>query len=281
MVFENKTTWKEFITSLKTIKKPTDKEKIKEVLINSIKNSIPKRKFGILFSGGIDSTFIALVCKQLKKDFTCYCVGIENSKDLIEAKKVAKELNLNLKEKLFTLEEAEEILRQTTRILGNPDVMKVGVASVVYTAMQLAEKDNINHFFTGLGSEEIFAGYQRHELSKDINEECWNGLMQMYERDIDRDLKIAKRFNAEILAPFLDKEVIINAMNLPADQKIKDNQNKYILRKIALELGLKKEFAERKKIAAQYGSKFDRAMLRLARRHKLKYKKEYLEGFLK
>ncbi|GAI84061.1 unnamed protein product, partial [marine sediment metagenome] len=45
------------------------------------------------------------------------------------------------------------------------------------------------------------------------------------------------------------------------------------------EIGLAKEIAWRKKKAAQYGSKFDRAILRLARRNKLKYKKEYLMQF--
>lgn len=281
MIFKSKQAWDEFINSLKNIKKTTNKEEIKATLINSIKKNTPNERFGILFSGGIDSTFIALVCKQLKKDFICYCVGIENSEDLVEAKKVAKELNFKLKTKLFTLEEAKSILKETTKTLGEADVMKVGVASVIYAAMQLAKEDNIKYFFTGLGSEEIFAGYQRHELSQDINKECWQGLSAMYERDIERDLKIAAKFKAKVLVPFLDRELIINAMNLPAEQKIKDGQNKCILREIAKDLGLKKEFAERKKRAAQYGSKFDRAILRLARREKIKYKKEYLQKFLK
>ena len=39
-----------------------------------------------------------------------------------------------------------------------------------------------------------------------------------------------------------------------------------------------KEIAWRKKQAAQYGAKFDRAIYRLARRSKYKYKKAYLES---
>ncbi|MBD3164271.1 hypothetical protein GF323_03660 [Candidatus Woesearchaeota archaeon] len=281
MVFESRQAWEACINSLRNIKKPAGKEEIRESLVNSIKRNIPKGKLGILFSGGIDSTFIALVCKQLEKDFTCYCVGIENSEDLAEAQKVAEKLNLKLKTRLFSLAEAGEIIKQAAKIIGKPDVLKVGVASVEYAAIGLAKKDNIKYFFSGLGSEEIFAGYQRHLQARDINEECWRGLLNMYERDIERDLMIAGHFGIKLLLPFLDKEVIANAMSLPSDQKIRNNQNKYILRHIAQDMGLNEEFAQRKKRAAQYGSKFDRAILRLARKHKLKYKKDYLKSLLR
>lgn len=277
----NEQTWKDNINSLKTIKIPSNKEKIKAGLLNAVKKNIPNQRFGILFSGGIDSTFIALVCKKLKKDFVCYCVGLENSEDIREAERVAEKLKLNLKTRIFTLDQAGKIIWKVTKILNEPNVVKVGVACVLYSAIELAKKNNIKYLFSGLGSEEIFAGYQRHELAEDINEECWNGLFNMYERDLDRDIKISNKQGVKLLLPFLDKDVIINAMNLTADQKIKNHQNKYILRQIAMDLGLKKEFAMRKKRAAQYGSRFDRAILRLARRNGFKYKKDYLESLLK
>jgi asparagine synthase (glutamine-hydrolysing) len=237
-MFKNEKAWKKHISSLKKVKQPSNKTKLKDSIIEAIKNSIPNKKFGILFSGGIDSTFIALVCKQLKKDFICYSVGLENSEDLIEAKKVAKALKLKLKTRVFSLDETETVLKKVTKILKDPDVMKVGVASVVYAAIELAKKDKIKHFFTGLGSEEIFAGYQRHELSKDINKECWIGLRDMYKRDIDRDLKIANKFKSKLLVPLLDDNVIINAMNIKANRKLNKKQNKIILREIAQDLGL-------------------------------------------
>lgn len=103
----------------------------------------------------------------------------------------------------------------------------------------------------------------------------------MHDRDISRDMKIANHFNSKLLTPFIDKEVIINAMNISADRKINNSQNKLILREIAMDSGLKKEFAQRKKRAAQYGSKFDRAILRIAKRKGFKYKKDYLRSLLK
>ena len=95
--------WKKEIGKLKAKKVMDDKDKIrkllKEKLISAVGKSLPKEKFGILFSGGIDSTLIALICKRLKKDFICYSVGLENSQDLASAKKVAKAAN-KLREKM-------------------------------------------------------------------------------------------------------------------------------------------------------------------------------------
>ena len=72
---------------------------------------------------------------------------------------------------------------------------------------------------------------------------CWLGLKKMYKRDIDRDLKIAKEFKSTLLIPFLDDNVILNAMSISPKRKINKNQNKIILREIAEDLGLRREFA--------------------------------------
>jgi len=39
------------------------------LIIEAVKKNIPYEKFGILFSGGVDSTTIAQVCRKEKKDF--------------------------------------------------------------------------------------------------------------------------------------------------------------------------------------------------------------------
>jgi len=296
MLTQNK--WISNIEKLKKIKLKVNKILFKKELIKKINNLIPNEKFGILFSGGVDSSFIALICKlsndsekglekskifqkQLKKNPICYVVGLENSEDIEYAKKTAKQLKLKLKIISLDLNKAEKIIKKTTKLLKTDDVTKIGVGSVVYAAMQQAKKDKIKYLFSGLGSEEIFAGYQRHELSKDVQKECWNGLTNMYKRDLKRDFTISNYFKIKLLTPFLDNDIITLAMNIPVKQKLTKDNNKLILRKIANKLGLNKEIAFRKKRAAQYGSKLDRAILRLARKNNFKYKKDYLQSFLK
>ncbi|MBN2422274.1 asparagine synthase C-terminal domain-containing protein [Candidatus Woesearchaeota archaeon] len=279
--------WTAQINSLKTNTELKNKkeilEKLEKALINAVEKRIPKEKFGIFFSGGVDSTLIAYICKKLKKEFICYTVGLKNSTDLENAKVTAKELGFELKAKLFSLDEAEAIIKETAEILGKDyaNVVNVGVGAVELACVKLAQEDNIKLFFSGLGSEEIFAGYQRHELSADINRECWFGLISMYERDLVRDYLISKKYKAKFLCPFLDKELIRLAMQVPSKYKIKNNVKKYILREAALRIGLKKEFALRKKKAAQYGSNFDKAIAKLAKINKFNYKRGYLISLLK
>lgn len=272
--------WFEFIDSLKT-DKILDKDKAKKLLKEKIEAAIKesaKRKIGIMFSGGIDSSFIAFICKKLKLDFTCYSVGLEKSHDLQWAEKAAIALNLKLKTRVFTLEQALDNIKKTKKLLKTDNVVKIGVGAVVYSAMEIAKKDNIKTVFSGLGSEEIFAGYQRHENAKDINKECWFGLKDMWQRDLTRDVAITNHFKIDLATPFLDKDVIKTAMQVAGKHKMSKEYKKLILREIAEELGIPKEISWHRKKAAQYGSGFDKAISKLARKAGFNYKKDFLKN---
>ena len=167
------------------------------------------------------------------------------------------------------------------KILKSDDPTKIGIGCVVYAVLEMAKKDNFKVVLGGLGAEEIFAGYERHrkDLSK-IHEECWNGLFTLEERDLARDLPISKFFNINLRAPFLDKELVKYSMLIPPELKANKQEKKIILRETAVELGIPREFAFRKKIAAQYGSKFDRAILKLSKKNGFKYRRDYLKSLI-
>jgi asparagine synthase (glutamine-hydrolysing) len=240
--------------------------------------------FGICFSGGLDSSYIAAVAKKLKANFTCYTIGFQDGhyrypEDITYAQKVAKHLKLTEEEfkfKVFTFDEIESIITQTSKILQkakNNTVVNVGVGSVEVAVHSISKKEKV--FFSGLGSEEIFAGYERHKLNPS-NNECMNGLLQMYKRDLLRDTAIPKALNFSFTTPFLDEKLIEYSMKIPVKYKINNEGSKMILRKAAVSyLG---KYAERPKKAAQYGSNTDKAIERFARMNKFKTKKEYLDS---
>ncbi len=268
----------------------TNNERAKRELAEAIINAVKKRiapKFGILFSGGVDSSLIAFISKQLKCNFTCYAVGIENSDDIIWAQKAAKEYELSLKYKVFSLDEFEIILKEVAKILDDADIVMLSVGSVLYSAGRLALSDGNNILFGGLGSEEIFAGYQRHEEAlqnnnfEALHNECWNGLKNMWSRDLIRDFTISKSLGLDLRTPFLDKDLIKAAMNVHPMFKLDKENKKIILREAAEFIGLKKEFAWRKKQAAQYGSNFVNGIDKLAKKNGFKFKKDYLQSLLK
>ncbi len=259
-------------------------KKLSELFVNSVKKRIPDKKFGIAFSGGIDSTLIALVCKKLGFRFKCYTSYFSHpdmkiSEDLVYAKRVAKSLGFDLKCIKLELKDAEVILKKTVHFLG-PDVVKVGVALPVFAVLRQAKKDGCDFVFSGLGSEELFAGYLRHKLSSDVNKECLLGLLNMYERDTYRDYLLANINNVNVETPFLDTSLISYSLRIPPSFKLKEGIEKFIIREVAINLGMPNEFAFRKKRAAQYGSNSDKALAKLSRSKGFKFKADYLKSVI-
>jgi len=260
------------------------KQDLKATLITAVKKRLPEQKLGILFSGGIDSSLLALICKSLHKDFTCYTAVLDEpsmsqADDLIYAERAAKELGFPLKVKKIRLRDAAEYLTKVVPLIEDTNVTKAGVGITFFPACELAKKDGIKVLFSGLGSEEIFGGYQRHKQARDINKECVSGLMKMYERDTYRDDVITMANSLELRVPYLDHALIDFALKIPGKYKIDNGKEKIILREVAQELGLNPLFAERKKKAAQYGSKMHRAIEKLTRSAGFKLKSEYLRQF--
>lgn len=258
------------------------KEKVKELVEGAIKKNIPQEKFGVLFSGGIDSTLISFLLKKYNKKFICYTVAFENknikvSEDLVNAKKIAKDLDFKLKVIKLNLKQVKKDLAKIVSLIGN-DPVKVAVALTLFPAMEQAGKDKCKYVFSGLGSEEIFGGYFRHKQAKNVNKECLNGLRNIYGRDLIRDNTISSVNKVKLKLPFLDKKLIEFCLSFSGNYKIKGNIEKYILREAAVDFGLKEEFAFRKKRAAQYGSNMQKALKKLSGKKKIS---EYLNSFIK
>ena len=278
-----------------------------KLLVESVKKRIPKdttKKIGLLFSGGIDSTVLALILKQLNIEFTCYTAKLnskvlEEAEDVIYATNIAKKYDLDLKINEIQIEDLEKLTKEVISIINETDYIKVSVALPFLAACRLAKEDNIDIMFSGLGSEEIFAGYRRHKQAENINQECVEGLNILHIRDLYRDDVITMSCTQELRVPFLDNDLIKYTLNIPPKFKldvkkaaeIKDEvykkpylnaliESKIILRNCAKKfLNLEEEFANRQKKAAQYGSKFDKGLLRLAK-DKGVGKQEYLDSLV-
>ncbi|MFT7616115.1 MAG: diphthine-ammonia ligase [Candidatus Woesearchaeota archaeon] len=259
-------------------------QKVEQLFKKAVQIRVTDKKIGILFSGGIDSTILAYQLKLLGVDFTCYTAaidepGMKEAEDLVWAKRVSKELDFKLEIVTITAKEAEILLAEVIPIIESSNVVKVGVALPFYAAAKKAKEDGIKVMYSGLGSEEIFAGYQRHEQSQNINQECVSGLRKLYERDLYRDDCITMSQQIEIRLPFLDLELVKYALTIPDTLKISDTQKKIIIRTVAENLGIPEPIAQRPKKAAQYGSKSDRIIQKLAKQHGHGLKSQYLHSF--
>ncbi len=272
------------------IQKPlqTSYQKIKETTKNlldaAIQKRIPNKQFGILFSGGVDSTYFAHYLKEQGYKFTCYVTSIETpnspikSIDLLQATAAAKEIGVPLKIISLTISEYETLLKTVVPLIEDTNVVKASVAVTLYAACKQAASDGCKVIFSGSGAEEIFAGYDRHKHSTDINDECISGLRKLYERDLYRDDVLTINSGVELRLPYLDIPLTTYALKIPEKYKIKNNIGKYLLRDIAQQSGLSQTVSWAKKVAAQYGSKSDYALEKLAKSHHYPSKSSYLKS---
>ncbi|MHC1636009.1 MAG: asparagine synthase-related protein, partial [Candidatus Methanospirareceae archaeon] len=201
-----------------------DEEEIKKRLFSLLMDSVSKRvknerKVGVLFSGGLDSSLIAYTCKKLGMDFVCYTVAFEGgamkeAEDLRYAREVAEDLGLELKVKKVGFEDVERYLRKVVPLIEDVDVVKVEVAIPIYIGCEMAKEDGLKVLLYGLGTEELFAGYERHRRVKkeELNKECFYGLLRMHERDLYRDEVVAKANKISLRAPFLAKDIVEYAL---------------------------------------------------------------------
>ena len=275
------------------------KQLIEEKLISSIVLQAKQaKKVGVLFSGGVDSTFIAKILQENDVKFRSLIVGAENSLDLEIAQKIAEEFSFDYKIKIFDIEDLRKDLSFLVNNLETSNIMKVSVAIPMYYGSLINDYKVV---LSGIGSEELFGGYERHK--KNVKEECIKGLLTIWDRDLYRDNIASFLGNSELRVPFLDEEIIYLSLKIPNRLKIKKltkkefekikefykktnlnfnfNSNtckKFFFRQIAEKhISI---YAFRPKKAAQYGSKSEKLIQKLAKEKGLN-KREYLQTLLK
>ncbi|ASJ11000.1 asparagine synthase [Thermococcus sp. P6] len=254
------------ITELRANLKPESAEKaLKNLLNHSVRVRVGK-KTGVLFSGGLDSSIVALLASR-HSEVVLYTAGAEGSPDLEWARKASELLGIPLRERVFDIEDVRDAVRKVTFAIEEPDPVNLSIGIPIYFATRLAGEEGCKVLLTGQGADELFGGYAKYVENPGLME---RDLLELGERNLARDDKIAMLNSVEGRVPFLDPSVVSVALGIPADLKIQRGTRKAILRKVALELGLPKEIAEREKKAAQYGSHSQKLLGKLAKSEGLK-----------
>ncbi|HIJ11637.1 TPA: asparagine synthase [Candidatus Woesearchaeota archaeon] len=153
------------LSGLKEEEYMTNKEEIIPQLTQLLKETliaIPDETIGIAFSGGLDSSLLAILAQQTGKKFKPYTVGLPNAEDVDYAGRIALQMHWPVKIKILTPDEATTTIQEVTTILSNThqDVSPthVGIGAVVYSVLQMAKQDGIKTVIGGLSAEELFAG---------------------------------------------------------------------------------------------------------------------------
>lgn len=242
-------------------------------LFDKIKTAINQtatdKKIGIAFSGGVDSTLVSKICKDMGYDITLLTIGFAESHDILFAKEVNEQLNyphhiLEIDPKDFPKipSEINEKIK-TDNLSWNENCI------AFYYVSKLAKSLDISTVVTANGIDELFCGYNAYREAYSGGE---SKIIKVMDAKLDNELKmmkavnlIASEFGVKILQPLLSPDFINYAKTVPITEKITDSEDmyrKHIIRKLASQIGVPEVSYNKKKKALQYGSKIHKTLLK-------------------
>ena len=206
--------------------------------------------YGVLLSGGLDSSIIAAIVKQYSNKrietddlseawwpkLHSFSIGLEGSPDLNAAKRVARHIDSVHHEIIFTIQEGLDAIKDVIYSLETYDVTTVRASTPMYLMARVIKSMGIKMVLSGEGADEIFGGYlyfHKAPNSHEFHNETIRKIKKLHLYDCLRANKSMAAWGVEARVPFLDKDFIDYAMEIHPQMKLIDNNNmeKSILRK--------------------------------------------------
>ena len=206
--------------------------------------------YGVLLSGGLDSSVISAIAaryarKRVESGDTqeawwprlhSFAVGLENSPDLIAARKVADYLDTVHHEIHFTIEEGLDAIKDVIYYLETYDVTTIRASTPMYLMARVIKSMGIKMVLSGEGADEVFGGYlyfHKAPTPQAFHLETNRKLNRLHLFDCLRANKSLSAWGVEGRVPFLDKEFLDIAMRLNPVDKMANNGRieKWIIRK--------------------------------------------------
>ena len=235
---------------------PSVIEKVRNGLETAVKAQLMSDvPYGVLLSGGLDSSIIAAVTQKFSKkrvetdskegawwpQLHSFAVGLEGSPDLIAAQKAADYIGTVHHEVHFTIQEALDALPDVIYHIETYDITTVRASTPMYLLARVIKSMGIKMVLSGEGSDELFGGYlyfHKAPNAQEFHEELVRKMSKLHLYDCLRANKSLMAWGVEGRVPFLDKDFIDFAIGLNPSYKMniklpdgKQRMEKWILRK--------------------------------------------------
>ena len=227
-------------------------EIIAKHLRHLIKSAIERKtdqvaELGCWLSGGLDSSIVAALSSANGHKFYTFAVGLEGSPDLEFAQVVAQFIDSEHHEVVVHFNNFLSVLPEVIYHLESFDALLVRSSIINYIVAQKAS-EYVNEVLSGEGGDELFAGY--HYLKRlppeELEDELIDVTKRLHNMALQRVDRSASAHGTVAHVCFLDPEVVDYALRIPAEYKIRDNVEKWILR-VAFDGMLPEQVLNRKK----------------------------------
>ena len=271
--------------SLKPTDMKTAAKQLQILLSESTKERLSDtKKAAVAFSGGLDSSIVAILARICGIEVQLITVGLEDQRELHHARAAAKAVELPLHLRTYSQEDVEQTLPKVLWLIEEPDVTKVGVAIPIYWTAEIASKLGFRILLAGQGADELFGGYHRYlrdYVAGDevVRDSMYHDVTTSHEKNFQRDNQACSFHKVELRLPFADQNVVNFSLAVPTQLKIEspeDHLRKRVLRLTAENLGMPPFIVNRRKRAVQYATGVNKALRRLARQENLTLR-EYVE----
>jgi asparagine synthase (glutamine-hydrolysing) len=228
---------------------PVSLPNLKAALIESVKSHLMSDvPFGVLLSGGLDSSLVASIATRLIHSGSCgdgsrlrsYAIGLAGSPDLAAAQKVADFLGTQHHNLTFTIQDGLDALSDVIYHIETYDVTTIRASTPMFLMARMIKAFGVKMVLSGEGADEIFGGYlyfHKAPNGDEFHHETVRKLKSLHMYDCLRANKAMSAWGVEARVPFLDTSFVNTAMNIdPKDRMTVDpisgqkRMEKFILR---------------------------------------------------
>jgi asparagine synthase (glutamine-hydrolysing) len=194
---------------------------------------------GVILSGGLDSSLTLLHVAQMHPDCVAFTVGAPGSDDLRYARRLCAELGVP--HEVVTVAPRQIRLPQIRAAIEMSELTEYGdiINAVVSVPLfRRVAQAGVKIVLTGDGSDELFGGYPMyHRASPEQARRVFaHKLAHLARTELQRVDRTSMGHGVEARVPFLDPALVELAGRLSMDLKVRDGQEKWILREAFADL---------------------------------------------
>nr|CAB3501139.1 unnamed protein product [Digitaria exilis] len=216
-----------------------------QAVIKRLMTDVP---FGVLLSGGLDSSLVASVTKRhlveteaaekFGTELHSFVVGLEGSPDLKAAREVADYLGTIHHEFHFTVQDGIDAIEEVIYHDETYDVTTIRASTPMFLMARKIKALGVKMVLSGEGSDELLGGYLYFHFApnkEEFHKETCRKVKALHQYDCLRANKATSAWGLEVRVPFLDKEFIDVAMGMDPEWKMYNKSlgriEKWVMRK--------------------------------------------------